>query len=450
MKLRWFQNYKDLIERCAIKTIMAVWFCLLSLLIFGFTEPNQKAEGKADNFLKDLTVAKPVQFKNLTIFPIITTKSTALDFDIITLDEGLKSGMVVVTERSRARLADLFGISLDTLSAIEAGTTLPQTDAAKLSAEEIYAIKEYLGGGSSYNQRYNEPEFERLNMPNQNELRDPVKTGDNDTKLNHTKLTAAQQKIANDATLSGDSVNQLLLRNDSDKHLYLMAGEVVKGARQDRIIGNDTVIKPHSGWVVMDVFCVEHGRWSYEGSKFEGTGEVGHSTLRYVAQRGKEQGEVWEEVAAKRADLGKSAGIVALPGEESGTMEAAYSSEQVQAMVKPYVEAMIDLPKLEPHTLGVVVCYGDKLLATDIFGSETLFAKLYPQLLESYAMDVVGKEAPKKQMTTADIEKKLIALAEQGVGAPAAEKGSYNRENKTKTAFENQYDGAVMHINAYE
>lgn len=435
-----------------MKAILSISICLLLLMLNGFTESLEEPKEKSTSFLADLKVAKPVQYKNLTIFPIVTTKSTALDFEIITLNEGLGSGKVMVTEQSRAALSSLFGISLDALSAIEAGTALPAADAAKLSPEEIQAISNYLGGGGeSYNQRYNEPEYERLpseNPLNQQYLRDPVKPAE--VKLDSEKLTAAQQKIANDTTLSGDSVNQLLLRNDSDKHLYLMAGEVITGARQDRIIGNDTVIKPHSGWVVMDVFCVESGRWSYEGSKFEGTGKVGHSTLRYVAQSGKEQGEVWAEVAIKRDDLGKSAGIAALPGEESGTMEEAYSSEQVQAMVKPYLTALSDLPKLEPHILGVVVCYGDKMLATDIFGSETLFAKLYPQLLESYAMDVVGKEAPKKQLAQSDIEKKLLALAEQGVGAPAAEAGSINRENKGKTAFENLYDGAVMHINAYE
>jgi hypothetical protein len=435
-----------------MKAIVSISVCLLLLMMNGFTESLEKPNQKSASFLENLKVTKPVQYKNLTIFPVVATESTALDFEIITLYEGLSSGKVTVTEQSRASLANLFSISLDALSAIESGTALPAADAAKLSPEEIQAISNYLGGGGSYNQHYSEPEYERLPIENQlNEqfLRDPVKPAE--AKLDEVKLTTAQQKIANDATLSGDSVNQLLLRNDSDKHLYLMAGEVIKGARQDRIIGNDTVIKPHSGWVVMDVFCVESGRWSYEGAKFEGTGKVGHSTLRYVAQSGKEQGEVWNEVATKRADLGKSAGIAALPGEESGTMEAAYSSEDVQVLVKPYIAAFIDLPKLEPHILGVVVCYGDKMLSTDIFGSETLFARLYPQLLESYAMDVVGKDAPKKQLSQADVEKKLLALAEQGVGTPQpAAEGSVNRENKAKNAFENQYDGAVMHINAYE
>ncbi len=434
-----------------MKAFLSISLGLLLFTINGFTESLEEPKEKNASFLHDLKVAKPVQYQNLTIFPVVTTKSTALDFEIITLDEGLSSGKVTVTEQSRASLAKLFGISLDALTAIEAGTSLPAADAAKLSPEEIQAISDYLGGGDTSAERLNEPQYERLPVENQmNEqfLRDPVKPAE--AKLDSEKLTAAQQKIANDTTLSGDSVNQLLLRNDSDRYLYLMAGEVIKGARQDRIIGNDTVIKPHSGWVVMDVFCVESGRWSYEGAKFEGTGKVGHSTLRYVAQSGKEQGEVWNEVATKRADLGKSAGIAALPGEESGTMEAAYSSEQVQEMVKPYLAALADLPRLEPHILGVVVCYGDKMLATDIFGSETLFARLYPQLLESYAMDVVGKDAPKKQLSQVDIEKKLMALAEQGVGTPAAAEGSFNRENKAKTAFENQYDGAVMHINAYE
>src|SRR5262249_20941597 len=42
----------------------------------------------------------------------------------------------------------------------------------------------------------------------------------------------------------GGSVNQLSLENRADKPLFLMAGEVVLGGQQDRIIGRDTIIPP--------------------------------------------------------------------------------------------------------------------------------------------------------------------------------------------------------------
>jgi hypothetical protein len=434
---------------------------MLSLLIlglFGFSGVVWGEEAKSDpkqNFLSGLTVGKPMIYGNLTIFPIVCETSTALDFDIITLDEGMSSGKVVITEQSRASLAALFNISLATLDEIEKTGKVEGAEKNRLSAEEICAISEYLGGGSYEYQERNYQRIEpnqRYEQNNENEsiIRDPVgKLNDATEGLNENKLKSAREKIANAPNLSGDSVNQLLLRNDSDKHLYLMAGEMLKGARQDRIVAKDTVIKPHSGWVVMDVFCVEHGRWSYEGAEFKDSGKLGHSTLRYVAQGTKEQGKVWNEVAEKRGDLAKSAGIT-LPGEETGTMEEAYSSEKIQALIKPYLSSLANPASEGKHVLGVVACYGEELLATDIFGSETLFAKLYPKLLESYAMDVAGKGKPKGKLSTEQVRDIIEKLIAEGVGEASSEKGSSNRAAAADTAFENQYEGKTIHINSYK
>ena len=61
---------------------------------------------------------------------------------------------------------------------------------------------------------------------------------------------------------SGAQVNQLVLMNRGKRPLLLLAGEVVSGGKQDRIIGKDRIVPIGAAPLPLDVFCVEHGRWT--------------------------------------------------------------------------------------------------------------------------------------------------------------------------------------------
>ena len=43
---------------------------------------------------------------------------------------------------------------------------------------------------------------------------------------------------------SGAEVNRLVLINNSDRPLLLLAGEIVTGGKQDRVIGADRLVPP--------------------------------------------------------------------------------------------------------------------------------------------------------------------------------------------------------------
>src|SRR5260370_25974457 len=61
---------------------------------------------------------------------------------------------------------------------------------------------------------------------------------------------------------TGASVSQLVLVNRSKRPLLLLAGELVSGGKQDRVIGKDRIIPAGAPPLPLDVFCVEHGRWT--------------------------------------------------------------------------------------------------------------------------------------------------------------------------------------------
>src|SRR5437667_10593501 len=94
---------------------------------------------------------------------------------------------------------------------------------------------------------------------------------------------------------TGASVNQLVLINRSKRPLLLLAGELVSGGKQDRIIGKDRVVPVGSKPLPLDVFCVEHGRWS-SGASFTNAKTIVHPSVREQATLQKDQGRVWNAV----------------------------------------------------------------------------------------------------------------------------------------------------------
>src|SRR5205809_7354531 len=106
---------------------------------------------------------------------------------------------------------------------------------------------------------------------------------------------------------TGASVNQLVLINRSKRPLLLLAGELVSGGKQDRIIGKDRLVPVGSKPLPLDVFCVEHGRWS-SGASFTDAKTIVHPSVREQATLQRDQGRVWNAVrSGTTADASHSA-----------------------------------------------------------------------------------------------------------------------------------------------
>ncbi len=180
----------------------------------------------------------------------------------------------------------------------------------------------------------------------------------------------------------GAQVNTLLLENTGDKHVFILAGEVMKGAKQDRTIQSDLLVPPRSGKLKASAFCTEHGRWAETTRSFQAADVAVPNSVRKAAKQGKEQGRVWDSIAKAQSKLAVSA--------PSGAAKAIYESRTVQTDMKPYLDKLADVPKLDSHTVGVAAAFGDKLVALDVFGDDDLLRRLYSKLLRSYVVDVMG------------------------------------------------------------
>lgn len=179
------------------------------------------------------------------------------------------------------------------------------------------------------------------------------------------------------------SVNEVYVTNESDRHVFMMAGEVIVGAKQDRMVTDDTLVPPRSGKLLVKVYCTEHGRWSGPTLAFESSALGAYPSLRAQARASGSQSVVWDEVRRKRGALAPEAA----PTE---ALRAVQADREVQRKLDTYrSKELVDLPKLSADTVGVVVALDGQIKAADVFGSHDLLTRLWSKLLDSYAMDAV-------------------------------------------------------------
>jgi len=208
---------------------------------------------------------------------------------------------------------------------------------------------------------------------------------------------------------SGAQVNRLLLVNNSDKPLLLLAGEIVTGGKQDRVVGKDRIVPGNSDPVDLSVFCVEPGRWTGTTAQFGGIAsgspksafvtQMAQPSVRAGAMADKNQQKVWSEVNQSVVGMAAAAPAAPVGGTTSyarvmGNDEVQKKVDAVAAPVEHSYESMIKQLRNQ-NAVGVVVAINGEIVWADIFASTSLLEKYWPKLVRSYAAEAITHKAKK-------------------------------------------------------
>ena len=205
----------------------------------------------------------------------------------------------------------------------------------------------------------------------------------------------------------GPSVNQLVLVNRSKQPVILLAGELVSGGKQDRVIAKDRIVAPGAEPLPLDVFCVEHGRWS-QGANFTAAKTIVHPSVREQAAMKQSQSDVWASVTAGSTAPRAAAAPAPQVSQDALNMAVeaeaptqSYAKLYDSRRVAPAVDAMVgevgrrfkrETAGLKgERVVGVVVAYGGEVAWSDIFASAELFELYWGKLLRSYAVEAVAR-----------------------------------------------------------
>ena len=235
---------------------------------------------------------------------------------------------------------------------------------------------------------------------------------------------------------SGASVNQLVLINRSKRPLLLLAGELVSGGKQDRIIGKDRIVPVGSEPLPLDVFCVEHGRWTGASSQFGAAKTIVHPSVREQAAVAQDQNEVWDAVrsgtlakAPPPPPAGTANHLYMAPRITTETIETTiagaaptqsyakiYEGSRVGASVDDLVEELqrrfsrATAGLKGERVVGVVIAYGGDVAWSDIFASGELFEQYWRKLLRSYAVEALARPSYRETAAITDAREFLRNL----------------------------------------
>jgi hypothetical protein len=210
----------------------------------------------------------------------------------------------------------------------------------------------------------------------------------------------------------GAQVNQLVLINNSKRPLLLLAGEIVTGGKQDRVIAKDRIVPPLSDPVDLGVFCVEPGRWTGQTAQFGKLGGIAQPNVRMNAMAKKDQQQVWNSVRSSNAGAMETVEVIAAaPTVNTETAAASRRALSEMRSTTSYAQVMNnkavqdEVDKIarplenqyrsvirqlrDRNAVGVVVAVNGQILWADIFASSDLLEKYWPKLVRSYAAEAL-------------------------------------------------------------
>jgi hypothetical protein len=224
----------------------------------------------------------------------------------------------------------------------------------------------------------------------------PIYLDSTDTSLHYLSLDEASKAGLVEVTETS-SINELRIENKGKKPVLLLAGEIVSGGKQDRIVGKDMILGPGKTRGI-NVFCVEHGRWSYSSGqteKLKSSGYMADKRVRQTALKGggeaENQGEVWSIVGRKLRSY-----EAASPTENYREILKSEKARDNEGTIKFFIEAF----EKDKDIAGFALAFNGLVESIEYFKNPELLSKYKDKLIRSYvlsALDKLKDSAPVEQ-----------------------------------------------------
>ena len=239
------------------------------------------------------------------------------------------------------------------------------------------------------------------------------------------------------------SVNQLSVDNKSDKYVFILSGDIVKGGKQDRTIGSDIILEPGCKNVPLESFCVEQSRWRQRENEslaeFSSSKKIlSNKSLKIAARSEKEQGKVWKEVADFQEKTAENIKKEVKSSVSETSLQLTLENKDLQSATKEYLEAIEPFFKDKKDVLGFGFCINGKISTVDAFGNADLFAKLKEKLLESAVNEAISQYSEGKRFenpSQQDIQDFILAAGRGDETITVTGKNTIEKRYKTNKSI---------------
>ena len=244
------------------------------------------------------------------------------------------------------------------------------------------------------------------------------------------------------------SVNEIYAINHSRHCIFIMDGDILAGAKQNRVLNTSVLLSPESKTMI-PVSCVEQGRWNHKSVNFSATDYIAPVEMRKaksekVAMNLKtsnsfmaDQGEVWDRVASYSAKMNIHS--------ETGNLSDVYDNRS--SVYEKYISKF----RCEENANGIAFFINGKPVNIDVFNRTDVFKEYFSKMLKGIAMDAWGVKAT-KEMSQAEADYKTIETLDklEAVDFELHNGVGLGEEKRFKTneiaGFELDYNGNLVHL----
>ena len=180
------------------------------------------------------------------------------------------------------------------------------------------------------------------------------------------------------------SVQDLLVKNRSDKYLLIYEGTLLKGAKQNRVVNATLLLPPLSSFVI-PASCVEQGRWRHASPRFASSAYSAPQFLRKSIRSSisssrelkGQQAKVWDDIRHYSFEAKLSS--------PSSDFEDIYHRSDKKQSIFPQ-----GLPL--PAATGIFLQASGEW-SLDFVANQDAFASLLPRLLPGYEFPAMDNQA---------------------------------------------------------
>jgi hypothetical protein len=274
-------------------------------------------------------------------------------------------------------------------------------------------------------------------------------------------------------------VNELQIENTGAEGVFIQAGDIVKGGKQDRVLTVSFLLPPQSGRVPIASFCVEQGRWSARGKedqfKFSSAHEAMPSmsallamaapppaaqpqadarpaglnpdarvqAMRQPDETSSKQKKVWDEVAATQRKLSSGLNAPVASAQSGSSLQLSLENEKLKEARAAYIKALRPTGETDSDVVGYVVAINGKMTAANLYPSNGLFRKMWEKQLAAVVTESISEKsgaAPKAPPPPAPAVKEFLSEAEKGKSSERSVAAGVRQE--TRDADKSLYNEA--------
>jgi hypothetical protein len=278
-------------------------------------------------------------------------------------------------------------------------------------------------------------------------------------------------------------VSELVIENTGGEAVFIQAGDIVKGGKQDRVLAVSLLVEPKSGAVPIGAFCVEQGRWAARGredvGKFASADQAVPSRAMKlavmapakpraappqtsIAEPGRtigaspgilapqvqsrtipgqgvvnNQSEVWRNVAETQAKLAAGLGARVAAPQSASSLQLSLENQKLTEVKAAYRSALLAAGEKDADIVGYALAINGRIVSADVYPSNGLFRKMWPKQLEAGAVEAIAEKAAARQAPPAtDAVLGFLSSTDKGEASRSEIPGKLTREvREAKEAF---------------